>query len=687
MQTRWKRRLLGPLATYKWVDLDNSRGERRLWREPFTLFDGFALGFVGFIALVLLIRNNGLQPFVSDTWYHLAIAKQISLRGALPAWVDWDYAPVGRPHLYPPLIHVLLAGLAQLTGSLLVAGRVLAVVFLPASFLSCWFAARWVFGPRAALAAVLLLSLDVGHALVELLYIPSCVVNLLSPLLIVTVLTRRTWPSIVLLTLMLYAHIAIPYLTVLGLWLFAWKYPCYRGEVVKVTGVAVLWASPWLARALLEREWVAGAAMGGGLPMGLLKRILSLQMFNLVLIGCGLWGLFRLRKSRAQEAIIRWMLLGMLPLLFSYGGRFTMHSAPLWALSASTVIVGLLPAWATWRRAAALTAATLLPSPALMPLTAVHAMVMLLVKGRPLMADDKKKTEALLPDCYEAVRWVEARTPPRGLVHTNKEWIGDMIPLLSDRRSDFGCWWECSREIGKLQNRYYRDDGRRAVFLCIRPDTDVGSILGPTPGLPHVDRYENLGRFRVAVRDARAFTLRDTLDAFADGQPLQWQAAADDAVSTLSPRTDPPRLTGLPSSRYLSWVIGGRGTARIERPVALGEAQGIALNVRSSAPLGDVKVGLEEADGSRYECPVAFPCIAEGVPPDAADRALWLRVRVAAEWLAAAKDSPDENARLDLQQVRSLYVDAGNRPRDRVRIDLDDLQLMDVRVLREEAAP
>jgi hypothetical protein len=60
---------------------------------------------------------------------------------------------------------------------------------------------------------------------------------------------------------------------------------------------------------------------------------------------------------------------------------------------------------------------------------------------------------------------------------------------------------------------------------------------------------------------------------------------------------------------------------------------------------------------------------------------------VAAEWLAAAKDSPDENARLDLQQVRSLYVDAGNRPRDRVRIDLDDLQLMDVRVLREEAAP
>jgi hypothetical protein len=689
MQTRWKRRLLGLLTVYRWVDLDSSGRDRRLWRGLLDLFDAFALGFIGGIALILLLRVNGLQPFVSDTYYHLAIAKQINLQGRLPAWVDWDYAPVGRPHLYPPLIHLMLAGLARVTGSILTAGQVLAVVFLPAAFLSCWYAARWIFDSRAALVAVLALSLDLGHALVELIYIPSCLINILAPILIVTLLTRRTWPSIILLTLMLYAHIAIPYLIVLGLALFAWKYPRYRGEVLKVAGVAVIWASPWLVRTWMERAWVAGVAANAGLPMGLLQRIVSLQIFNLVLLGCGLWGIRHLRRSRVQEGVVRWLLVGMLPLLFSYGGRFTMHSAPLWALSASTVLVRLLPPWATWRRAAALTAATLLPSPALMPLTAVHAVLMLAVTGRPLMASDRKKSEAYLPDCDQAIRWIEQHTQPGDVVHTNKEWIGDLIPLLSDRRSDFGCWWECSREIGKLQNRFYRDDGRRAVFLCIRPDTDVGSILGPTPGMPHVDEHTDIGRFRAGIRYRRVFAFRRTLDDFDAADSTVWHRAATDTRSEVSIGSEPASRPGLPPRRYLSWRIpagSGEGT-RIVRPVLLDGAQGIAMNVRASAPLGDVKLCLKEAGGSRYEYELALPCIGSPVAPDRIDRALWVRVRVPFDCMMPAKGRTDANGRLDPDQVAWMWLAGPKAKRQDVRIDLDDIELMDVKVVRDTEDP
>ncbi|MBM3473512.1 MAG: hypothetical protein FJX75_09605, partial [Armatimonadetes bacterium] len=661
MQTRWRRRLLGLLTTYRWVDLDNSGGDRRLWRGPLDGFDAVALGFIGGIALVLLLRANGLQPFVSDTYYHLAIAKQINLQGQLPAWVDWDYAPVGRPHLYPPLIHLILAGLARLTGSVLTAGQVLAVLFLPASFLSCWFATRWIFGSRAACVAVALLSLDVSHALVELIYIPSCFVNLLAPILIITLLTRRTWPSIILLTLMLYSHIAIPYLIVLGLGLFAWKYPRYRGEVLKVGLVALLWALPWVVRTWMERGWVAGAALNAGLPMGLVKRIMSLQMFNLVLVGCGLWGIRNLRRSRAQEAILRWLLLGMLPLLFSYGGRFTMHSAPFWAISASTVLVRLLPAWATWRRAAALTAATLLPSPALLPLTTTHAIVMLAVTGKPIMASDREKSEALLPDCDEAMRWVEQHTQPGDVVHTNKEWIGDLIPLLSDRRSDFGCWWECSREVGKLQNRYYRDDGRRTVFLCIRPDTDVGSILGPTPGVPAVDESLNIGRFRAAIRRERVFSLRRVIDDFNNPRPVAWECDPPASAARLTP-TEAPTAP----SRYVAWYIprGAEG-ARITRPVSVAGGGGLALNVRASAPLGDVKLGVVEADGSDYQFALSLPCIAQAVAPERIDRALWLRIRIAFDCMSLREGGTDEDAKLDPRQITRIYLEAPKSvPRD-----------------------
>jgi len=110
--------------------------------------------------------------------------------------------------------------------------------------------------------------------------------------------------------------------------------------------------------------------------------------------------------------------------------------------------------------------------------------------------------------------------------------------------------------------------------------------------------------------------------------------------------------------------------------------------VRASAPLGDVKLGVEEEDGSRYEYALALPCIGRPVSPDRIDEALWARARVPLEWMSPAEGSTDEDGRLDSAQVRSLYLDATSRPHKAVRIDLDDVDLLDVRVVPdEEEAP
>ena len=109
MRTRWLRRFLSIFSVYPHVDLENSGRDRQLWRGPLDVFDLFSLGVSAVVLLVLLARVDGLKPWMSDTWYHVAIADQILDRGSIPAWVDWDYAPVGRPHLYPPLLHLLLA--------------------------------------------------------------------------------------------------------------------------------------------------------------------------------------------------------------------------------------------------------------------------------------------------------------------------------------------------------------------------------------------------------------------------------------------------------------------------------------------------------------------------------------------------------------------------------------------------
>jgi hypothetical protein len=39
----------------------------------------------------------------------MAVAQKILERGHIPIWDDWEFAPMGRPHLYPPFLHLSIA--------------------------------------------------------------------------------------------------------------------------------------------------------------------------------------------------------------------------------------------------------------------------------------------------------------------------------------------------------------------------------------------------------------------------------------------------------------------------------------------------------------------------------------------------------------------------------------------------
>jgi hypothetical protein len=55
-----------------------------LFRDP-DLGGGWkAIWIIGLIFLVLLCRVHGLRPFISDSWYHLAVAKEVALQGRVP---------------------------------------------------------------------------------------------------------------------------------------------------------------------------------------------------------------------------------------------------------------------------------------------------------------------------------------------------------------------------------------------------------------------------------------------------------------------------------------------------------------------------------------------------------------------------------------------------------------------------
>ncbi len=628
-------RLWWPLAPYPWVDMDNSGIERRLWRGRFDRFDAFALVFMGLVLVVLIANAYHLRPWMSDTWYHLAIAKQIVVQGRIPEWCTWDYAPVGRPLLYPPLLHLITAGLSLVTGNVAVAGQVLAVTFWPISMLTCWYAARWIFNSRVAVLAVLLLSLDFGHAIVQTAYIAGCLVNMLAPLLVVAFVARRVWLSVILLALMLYAHLGFGPAVALGLVLFGLKYSRYRLQALGVVAAAVLLFSPWLYRIIKHQDWLAGVTEHGGLPFGMLQKIISLQILNAVLLGCGIWGWRRLRPWRAQEAMLKYLILGYLPILFTYGGRFNMHTAPLWAILGGSALVRLLPEGVGLRRVALLATLTLLPMPGLPPLTGPHMLILLSMPGHGVLGGgDDQRSERYLKDCDQLAAWLQQHTLPNEVIFTNKEWIGDMIPLLADRATDRGAWWETSKPNESVRNRYFRDTRNGGAFVYIRPKSDTPSIFGPCERLPGMDHGMSLGRFDIGIREPRAFQRLGPEVGLSAGDG-GWRG---------------PGLTA--DGSVLTWVIPpGQDDPQITWSHGAGRAGGVEFEARASRTVDDLMVELAESDGSRYVWPLDLPQDAQRLAEDQ-----WKQVRIVFAWLTPVPDAKDGDGRFSPDELASVTI-------------------------------
>ncbi len=644
--------------------------ERRLGPRPLDRFDRWTLGLIAVVFLLLLASIGHLKPAMSDTWYHLVIAKQLLADGQVPGWDRWHYAPLGRPNLYPPLLHLLLAALAHLTGSLVRAGQLCAVLFLPCGFLTTWYCVRRLLSPRLALLAVLILLTDLFHFVVMDSYIAACFINLLLPLLMVSFLARRPWWSILLLTLMYYAHLGFPHCVALGLILFGLKYRSYLRLALKVVGVSLLFFTPWLAHVLGNLEWLE-VLREGGVPGTLLQKVLSLQILNLVLLGLGLWGISRTPRSEPARRLPVYLLAGFLPILFSYGGRYAMHTMPLWALLGAGVIGPLLPATAPARRILGLMLLTLLPLPSItvgkadisvLPLTGVHALLMTTFGHNSLFADPKK-SEAYLPDCDRLADWLRKNTDPQEIIHVNTVWVADMISLLADRRTDSGAWWECSKQSAKLYGQALRDWAPRAVFVCIKPEADVSSIIEDTPKMPGVDRKLDFGRMEVGLRDPHAVRPAD----YARLGP--WRAlAAPGAAATV-------RVT----STGLVWrlPVGEGKLSLVSAPADLAGAggslrrlDGLAFRLRADKMTGDLVLGVRLTDGQDLRWPLAVP-----------EPKVLYRVRALVRWMTDAEGRPAARGRDGrLAPVCEVYFARApdkirpGKKRETLQVEITDLQ-------------
>lgn len=432
--------------------------------------DMLCLFFIGAIFLVLAINKERLLDFgdPSDHFYHMAVAQKILERGTIPLWDDWEFAPMGRPHLYPPLLHLLIAFFAGQPDDILSGFSTIQMLLYPSTLLAYSLLFRTLLSPEHAFLSLLVLSMEFVFTLGCLMGLPASIVNLMWPFILMALLKQRTYLALFLLAAAFYTHTGMPVLVSLSLLVLGiWKREYLKRVIAIVTG-AVLLASPWLVRYVAFSDWMqSGGAQGFSLS-SIVARLLWLQIVNPLFLVLAVWGWFRLKPC----PVFKSQAVGFLPMLTQYGGRYFMHGAPFLSPFVSIHFVRFLQGTVTRRRAVCFILATLIPLPCInfmgpndsiqihpFPgITAAHVSIFYTLNRQ---RKDRSETTLLIETIKKTTALDDIiHLPDEGNYH-----FGDFITVMTSRRTDTGGWGEVRKPEMVEAIQKSREDVYNGVFV------------------------------------------------------------------------------------------------------------------------------------------------------------------------------------------------------------------------------
>ena len=457
----------------------------RSLRFPLDPLDKVSLAILVGLWFFVWLGRNSIFPVPPDSYYHLMVAQHVYDTHSVPIWNSWEWQPLGRPHLYPPLYHILLAFAAvPFHGDLMAAFQNLQPAMLPFAHFTTWYLARWLFGSRRALLALLIVGMDPVLVTSSALGMPGVLVTSWISLLVVFFLSGRWVLASAMLALAFYTHLGIPALALAGLAIFSLLQRRYLLRFCAMTAIAVALAAPWLLRIYVFRDWFShpldqglyGEIEPWKLPF---VKFAWLQMVNVFLILPVLFALPRIRWRETRNQVLLCLLLGCLPMLFSYGGRYYIHTVHLWAIFAALPFTGFLGEPLRWRRVVAVALLALCPAPSLIgqgtpfasgvyPMPSAWLVSPVVAAGGLRYFDGGGRLGFVsLDDCRVVSDEIKARTEPDQIVSlTWDRDLGVAIGFLSGHPIDTGAWEETMpNELSRDLIRWYAFHDPTACYL------------------------------------------------------------------------------------------------------------------------------------------------------------------------------------------------------------------------------
>jgi len=227
-----------------------------------TGFDAASLLLVGVSTLLLLAAS---PPLLVDDFYHLGVSRQIYVFGFVPTWDFWEFIPLGRPHLYPPLLHLVMAFIMKASGGdFFLAARVVKTLTYPLLLLLFWHSVRGLAGVKAAFYSTLILASASPLLFLSTMTMPATIVLALTPPLVASFIRKKALISFLLLSTMLWLHISMPAAAIASLLAFSLlKRDGYLKLFFKVSSLSYLTYLPWLLHVANHADWLSTLQAGG----------------------------------------------------------------------------------------------------------------------------------------------------------------------------------------------------------------------------------------------------------------------------------------------------------------------------------------------------------------------------------------------------------------------------------------
>lgn len=207
--------------------------------------DVLSLGIIFFISFLSLLGIWQPLQFI-DGYYHLSVANGLIASNGWVGWAWWDFAPMGRPHLYPPLYHILLIIFIKLGLKGITAVKLTQVFINPIFFFSLWYIFRSLVNKRFALWLLLLLSGFYLFYTSVSSNIPASLALIFGFLSWLYLRREKVLTAGLLLVLSFYTHAGIPWIFFISLIILAVYIPYYRRHILKITLLILLLFGPFL---------------------------------------------------------------------------------------------------------------------------------------------------------------------------------------------------------------------------------------------------------------------------------------------------------------------------------------------------------------------------------------------------------------------------------------------------------